>query len=885
MTFYNTKFHNAILFGSIKALNADTVTWIANVAAAAGAVSRLDILAVDAAITYATSAGLYTLIDRWNPRLGDFIACKVAVKTGGVAALDSDFGTGAHFTSSDYNESTGLKGDGSSKALSTNYTPSAGGGNPTGDIALFFFSSPTLTNRSPALAIGSGNSYGFQESTLSPRTFYGLAGQIALGGIFSPGLWHVSRTSNILQTAYLNGISQGTASTTASGAASALALALFCRNNAGSADQFSDHSEIGYAIGPTGFNAAQAAILYNMFVLLNGPQYLNRLPVLPDLFVDYNAGNDFTGTGTTGAPYQTVSKALTSSPIAGGFSIILKDGSPNTFIESTMQGSTSITAMTGSGVPIVATVAGTFVDGQRVAVTSATGNTAANNMYSYAQVTGQTAGTIALYSDQALTTAIVGNGTYTASGVLSSGLGYLGINKNFASPVTIKAQTTNSTNITVQGSNLTGNLYNAVITGLSSNIIWQDIKFNGTSNSLYAWEFSKSAINVPNMAFTRCTFTAPNLTNAAGVRMSINSTIFAAFNNCVFVSPNPLSLAGLYQNGANIRTQINNADTSACASKGLWCQQGITQIIGGKLAFTLIGVDNMTTPGQQITGNMIGSSVAGTGEPLLIGGNSLSFGVYSVRSVGGESIVLKGCSGPILRNTFGGDGTANPILLKGSTNADINSCTFSGIVSGTSNGVINNFDGAPTFQSSGSLIKYCLVIARSAGNVFNWNSLGETASNPSNIVDFNGYKVEGSGNYGRVEGTISCANLAAVQAAWSAGPASQASNDSHSGSLFTVSYNSGGSGQMRYFVIRDATGNNTWNQVTKIFEKTNIANWLIYALPLYEDTAGSGTYVAPFPSEVPAGTVSADQYSCSAWGSQASTDTLATTQIITWAGA
>lgn len=951
MAFYKSIIHNSILFGSSTALNADTQTWISNVAAAGGTISRLDILAVDAAITYATAQGIWSSLDRVNFRCGDFIACKVAAKTGGVAASDTDFGSSTHFTVdgstytvsgitvtptagatytnngitftvksasittgagtvsvtangvpsgtsgtltkasgtgdatitfsnwwSDYTEAGGMRGNGATKALSTNYTPSAGGGNPLGDIAVFFAASPVSINRSAALAIGGGNTYGFQQSTSAPRALYGLGGQVALGGVFSPGVWHLSRTSNTLLTAYLNGVSQGTTATTASGAASALALPMFCRNNAGTGDQFSDHAEIGYALSAAGLNSTQAAALYNMFLLANGPSYLNRLPVLPGIFVS-TSGNDFTGNGTTGNRYATLQKAIAAGSLSGNYNIVIADG---TYAESTMQGSTSITAATGNGVNMVITVAGTFADGQRVAVTSAAGNTAANNLYTYAQVTGQSAGTIALYSDQALITPIVGNGTYTGSGVLAAGLGYLSVSKNLAANINVNGEKGGASNVNVLGTGLVGNNYNFALSGTTNNITWNNIKFGSAPNSLYAVELQKSTIN-GSMTFNNCPIAAPNVANACGMRMSGNGNLTITLNNCPVSSPNASSLAGIYQNGANVRTQINNVDTTGCASKGIWAQQGVTQILGGVHPFVLIGVDNFGASGQQVIGSMIGSSISGTGEPLLIGGGSLNFGVYSVRSVGGESIVLKASNGAILRNSFGGDGTSNPILLKGALNSDINSCTFSGTVSATNDAVITNYDGVPAFKSYGNKIKYCLAIAKGAANIFNWSPTGEFP-NPPNIIDRNGYNIEGSGNYGLIENTANCASLAAVRTAWGSGPANQSTNDANSGSLVTVSYNSGVTGQVRYFVLRDATGNNTWNQVTRSFEKTNTANWLIYALPLYEDTAGSKIYVAPFPSEVPAGTVSADQYSCSAWSLQASTDTKATTQIIVWAG-
>jgi hypothetical protein len=89
-------------------------------------------------------------------------------------------------------------------------------------------------------------------------------------------------------------------------------------------------------------------------------------------------------------------------------------------VNLTVSGATNAT-------PIVVTT-GThgLADGDNVTIASVGGNTAANGSF-YVKVTGYLTTTFALYSDQALTTPVAGNGAYTSGGTVAAILTFANI--------------------------------------------------------------------------------------------------------------------------------------------------------------------------------------------------------------------------------------------------------------------------------------------------------------------------------------------------------------------------------------------------------------------------------------------------------------------------
>lgn len=160
---------------------------------------------------------------------------------------------------------------------------------------------------------------------------------------------------------------------------------------------------------------------------------------------------------------------------------------------------------------------------------------------------------------------------------------------------------------------------------------------------------------------------------------------------------------------------------------------------------------------------------------------------------------------------------------------------------------------------------------------------------PNTIIDLNYYEFRGSGRYGEVLGSTSISTLAGVTAAWASGATgTQALNDANSGaSNLDPSFKLplfqywGTASQTLYMVITDPSGR-AWTGTA--WEPFDSANWLSYAIPLFEDKSGSGHYVWPIQLDLPAGQICPRIYSTSSWGTQAYTDSYVATQTYEWTG-
>jgi len=819
------------------ALNAETSTWITSVSTNGGVVSNQDVSLVDAAITYAKSVSIWNYLDRVQFRVGDYLASLVPVFPAanttytGNGSLANDIPSGG-FSSSDYAESTGLKANGTTNWVNTGYTWNNPAIYPAlGDVSVFISTAPTVSGRSLCLTQnnqhGTTDAYGFQESVLLPNLYFGAQTKVSLSGTFSAGFWHVTRTGSALLQAFQNGVSKGTqtAGITVSSSGEGT-WPLFCRARGllgVTRDQFSDHADIGYAVGHAGMSVASAVCLYNMFMIVNGPSGLNRAPVLPDIYVA-TTGNDTTGTGLIGAPYLTVTKSLSIGPSLGGYSIQIADGT-------------------------------------------------------YAESTG--------------------------------GLGYLSLTQNYTTPVTIKAQTLNSTAVIIQGNDTTN--WNLVTTAAITNITFQDIAFTATASSLYPVDLAKASTTVNGLLFTRCIFSCPAKINSYGVKMNGSVQQAVAFNSCTWNVPgngnaSDTSCIGLFVQGSGgytgLRVTVNNPNitawngTTGCNGKGIWISGGTGDINGGSCVVSgtspaiIFGADSSSNAGS-VHGSINGTYILGTAGPaeaLIIGAGCTGVRVNNI-VLNGSELVLKFPISTKIRGVISTAISAG-ILFKGSTYSDVKGCIFkSGSI------CISNSDsaGSPYYNHDDNA-SYCLNYS-TAGNSLKWANNQEVWPF-SNKVDHNIYIHTGIVNFGNVETATNVASLAALRTAWGTGPSSQSTNDVNStnvtsGAIQCITYPATGTttaSRQVYIRIRDDTGNNSWNVDTQVFEATNTANWYLYAIPLLEDPRTAGSYVIPIFPEIPiqpSNTLTIDAYilgSGVTWGTQASTDTITTTYTVAWTG-
>jgi hypothetical protein len=98
-------------------LDSATVAYQAAIASAGGTISNASIVAIDALVKGLKADGLWSLLHEIYPFAGNFTAALVKLKT--VTAQPTL--TNVNFVSGDYNEASGLKGNGTSKYLKTGY--------------------------------------------------------------------------------------------------------------------------------------------------------------------------------------------------------------------------------------------------------------------------------------------------------------------------------------------------------------------------------------------------------------------------------------------------------------------------------------------------------------------------------------------------------------------------------------------------------------------------------------------------------------------------------------------------------------------------------------------------------------------------------------------
>jgi len=172
----------------------------------------------------------------------------------------------------------------------------------------------------------------------------------------------------------------------------------------------------------SGTDSAQVITTYNPLGISCNPTGVT-LGVAGQVVAVNGLGTAFTGTPFGMTSGATMTAQSLSSGTVGSITVTAGSTSGTSYVwDSTPADSTSIavSTVTGNGVPIVITpVSQTALqDGVQFPVSSVGGNTAANGTF-YAKVSGQTGSNVALYSDAALTMAVIGNGAYTSGGTMA----------------------------------------------------------------------------------------------------------------------------------------------------------------------------------------------------------------------------------------------------------------------------------------------------------------------------------------------------------------------------------------------------------------------------------------------------------------------------------
>lgn len=246
--------------GAAPSLDADASAWAAAVTANGGTYSAGTLAAVDTFVKAAKASGYWSKLNRINLFAGDQLAAAlVPLKVGGGSAKD----TAVNFVSGDYNEATGLTGNGSSKYLKTGLVPSTSLTLNDTHLAVYNRASSATGG---LLDIGARGGANFFEM-LAPHsdgTFIARAyddttgnGRVISAVLTAPyGLMVSSRASSTSLVAYRNGTSVASASSTG-GALLSGEIYVFNSNNGGTPTSggYTSHPLAAYSVG-SGLSAA-----------------------------------------------------------------------------------------------------------------------------------------------------------------------------------------------------------------------------------------------------------------------------------------------------------------------------------------------------------------------------------------------------------------------------------------------------------------------------------------------------------------------------------------------------------------------------------------------------------------------------------------------------
>lgn len=241
------------------------INWRARVATNGGTVGASTFAAVTKFCRDMKAAGLWAKCERINLMAGDQLdAALVPLKAGLGNATETNTGP---FVSVDYTESTGLKGNGTTKSLNTGITLSM----LNGDSMHYSFAGHTMATSGNASLLGAyGAAATFSGHMLnswvsSGRRFYsddnnatGPAAASSNSGILANAFVIGTRTSLSASALYQNGTSIATSALTITAPTGSTTITVFAENFNGSPANRESCYCRGYSIG-SGLTAGEAA--------------------------------------------------------------------------------------------------------------------------------------------------------------------------------------------------------------------------------------------------------------------------------------------------------------------------------------------------------------------------------------------------------------------------------------------------------------------------------------------------------------------------------------------------------------------------------------------------------------------------------------------------
>lgn len=418
-------------------------------------------------------------------------------------------------------------------------------------------------------------------------------------------------------------------------------------------------------------------------------------------------GNDSTGDGSTGAPWLTLAKALTTVPIGGDHTVYIGAG---TYSEN-MSYTNSVYCGRAFLLPV--TLRSESGNRDDVIVTSNAGYTVfyedgASNVF-WADLTIQGTGTPA-------------QGTVRFQGACSAA-GF--------------------ENCNIYAHNANGGIYasnaKAVVVSLTDCTIERRGDLSVDTRGLYIRPTGGGSVTI---TLTNCTVSGNGYVGAYFVSNDGSSAVNVTIDGGTYTS------TGLFATGAYA-----------------------ILVTGGTVAISNITATRDTTPTVVLgsdsstalvtTGTLAGSTISsGTSHALLIGYNA-AIDVDNCSISGGDyGAVVKMNDGTTLTDCTISGGSIATVFFKGSLTGELSDSRIS-----NSAGVLILVGVGDAGQKCQDLqIDHNTLLGSGTAALFEWS--GSSGDAGGGVCDYNEYTPRGSGGFGSVYGTAGITTLAALRAAW-----------------------------------------------------------------------------------------------------------------------
>lgn len=242
----------------VAGLDPDVSAWLVRVASAGGAVSAGTRNAVNSFVLSCKAAGVWALFRRLNLCCGDFAASFVPLVNTSGSATDIN----VNLVSGDYSEVLGWQTDGSTKYVSTGYTPSEA----TGGLSCYSRTTQTTGIRLFVGCRNAANTQGYRlgnNSLVARGGWGGMVTDLVEGGLAAQGLLQISRISGTGLALYRNSVSLATYATPVVPGSADFAAYVMGLNAGGSVTSLLENGSrvAGYAVD-SGMSSTQAADYY-----------------------------------------------------------------------------------------------------------------------------------------------------------------------------------------------------------------------------------------------------------------------------------------------------------------------------------------------------------------------------------------------------------------------------------------------------------------------------------------------------------------------------------------------------------------------------------------------------------------------------------------------